>query len=218
MAINIAIDGPSASGKSSLARELCKVLGYVHLDTGAMYRCVALKCLLNNIDTDNQKALEELFDNIKIELLASGKTLLDGKDVSNEIRTDIISQEASKVSAIPYVRTRLVKLQQEMAKEKGFIMDGRDICSVVLPNAEAKFFVTASVKARAQRRYLENLKRGFESNIDEIEKEIAERDYRDSHRDASPLMQTEDAILLDTSDLTLAEVVEVALKTIREKL
>ena len=218
MSINIAIDGPSASGKSTVAKELCKRLNYIHLDTGAMYRCVAKYALDNGIDLNDQVSVESVLNEVNIELTSDGKVFLNSKEVTNDIRTDEISQGASIVSTYKNVREYLVALQQKMAENKGFVMDGRDIGTVVLPNAELKIFMTASAHERAKRRYLENQKRGIDSNLEELEKEIAERDYRDTHREISPLRKAEDAIEIDTSDINKMEVVERIMKLITDKI
>lgn len=207
--INIAIDGPSAAGKSTIAKLLCKKLGYVHLDTGAMYRSTALKALQQNIALNDEKAVVEMLNKTEITLTPEGKVYLDGKDVSLVIRQDDVSLAASNVSKLPEVRKILVARQQEMAKAKGFIMDGRDICTVVLPDAEVKVFMTASAKSRALRRYNQNVEEGIPtSDVDTIAKEIEQRDEQDMHRSASPLVQAKDATLLDTSDLTIEESVD----------
>ena len=218
MSINIAIDGPSASGKSTVAKELCRRLNYIHLDTGAMYRCVAKYALDNGIDLNDQTSVESVLNKVNIKLTSDGKVFLNFKEVTNDIRTDEISQGASIVSTYKNVREYLVALQQKMAENKGFIMDGRDIGTVVLPNAELKIFMTASAHERAKRRYLENQKRGIDSNLEELEKEIAERDYRDTHREISPLKKAEDAIEIDTSDINKMEVVERIMKLITDKI
>ncbi len=218
MAINIAIDGPSASGKSTVAKQLCQKLGYVHLDTGAMYRCVALYSLKNGLDINDENKLKKALKDIRIDLTGDGKVYLNGQDVSQEIRTDKISQQASIVSANRYVREHLVAMQQKMAEKKGFIMDGRDIGTVVLPNAELKIYLTASSEARAKRRYLENKQRGIDSNLVQLQNEIAERDYRDMHRKISPLKKADDAILIDSSNLNKDEVVAKIMKLITEKI
>lgn len=207
MAINIALDGPSAAGKSTIAKCLAKKLGYVHLDTGAMYRCVAYKALHSGVDMSNEDALCDMIEKTDIVMKSDGTIILDGTIITNEIRTDEISMGASKVSAFKHVRELLVAQQQKMAENKGYIMDGRDIGTVVLPGAELKIFMTASAEARAKRRHLENLSKGFESDLNQIIKEIEQRDYQDTHREHSPLKKAEDAIVLDTSELTIEEVV-----------
>ena len=207
MAINIALDGPSAAGKSTIAKRLAKKLNYVHLDTGAMYRCVAYKALSTGVSMEDEAALCAMINDTVIELTSDGSVILDGETVSNEIRTDKISMGASKVSAFKEVRALLVAQQQKMAENKGYIMDGRDIGTVVLPNAELKVFMTASAEARAQRRYAENLAKGFDSDLNKIIEEIKQRDWQDTHREHSPLKKADDAVVLDTSDLNIDEVV-----------
>lgn len=218
MAINIAIDGPSASGKSTIAKELCKELNYKHLDTGAMYRCVALKVKRTDTDYDDEEEIKKLLESINIDFTPEGAVLLDGEDVSREIRTDEISMLASTVSAKPIVRKHLVKIQQQIAKDKGYVMDGRDIGTVVLPDAEVKIFLVASVETRAQRRFLENKQRGIECNLRELKQEIVERDYQDTHRKHSPLRKAKDAIEIDTSNMNIDEVLDAVLNIVRPKL
>ena len=218
MAINIAIDGPSASGKSTIAKELCKELDYKHIDTGAMYRCVALKVKQTGIDYEDEKALKKLLKEIKIDFTPEGGVLLDGNDVSKEIRTDDISMLASTVSTKKIVRTHLVKIQQQIAAGKGYVMDGRDIGTVVLPDAEVKIFLVASVETRAKRRFLENKQRGIKCNLRELKQEIVERDFQDTHRQHSPLKKAADAIEIDSSNMNIEEVTEAVLNIVRQKL
>ena len=209
MRINIAIDGPSAAGKSTIAKQLCQKLNYVHLDTGAMYRCTALKALRENIALDDEAAVCAMLKDTDIQLTPDGSVFLDGEDVSKAIREDAVSMAASDVSKLENVRRDLVARQQEMARAKGFIMDGRDIGTVVLKDAEVKIYMTASARARAERRYKQNLRLGIETaDIDTLEKEIAARDYQDMNREHSPLKKADDAVEIDTSDLTIEEVVD----------
>ena len=206
--INIAIDGPSAAGKSTIAKLLAKKLDYVHLDTGAMYRCVAYKARKSNLDLSDEESIVKMLQDTDIELTPDGRVKLDGNDVSKEIRTDENSLAASTVSKLKLVRKNLVLRQQEMAKDKGFIMDGRDIGTVVLKDAEVKIFMIASAKARAERRYDQNVKQGIAtSSLEQIQKEIEERDYQDTHRAESPLTKAEDAHEIDTSYMSIDEVV-----------
>ncbi len=207
--INIAIDGPSAAGKSTIAKQLCKKLGYVHLDTGAMYRCTALKCLRNEIPLDDEDRVVAMLRDTDIVLTPHGEVFLDGEDVSKAIREDAVSMAASDVSKLENVRKELVARQQKMAEAKGFIMDGRDIGTVVLTDAEVKIYMTASAMARAERRYKQNIAAGIEtSDIETLAKEIEARDYQDMHREHSPLKKADDAVEIDTSDLTIDEVVD----------
>ena len=205
MKINIAIDGPSAAGKSTIAKLLAKKLGYVHLDTGAMYRCVAYKARFLELDLSDEEAIVHMLQSTDIVLTSDGHVLLDGRDVSGEIRTDENSLAASQVSKLKQVRANLVKRQQEMAKDKGFIMD---IGTVVLKDAEVKIFMVASAQARAERRYAQNIENGIAtSTVEQIQKEIEERDYQDTHRAESPLRKAEDAHEIDTSYMSIEEVV-----------
>ena len=209
MKINIAIDGPGAAGKSTIAKCLAKKLNYVHLDTGAMYRSTAYKALQNHICLEDEEAVCKMLENTKIQLATDGSVFLDGEDVSDKIRTNEISLAASLVSKLANVRRMLVERQQEMAKEKGFIMDGRDIGTVVLTDAEVKIYMTASPMARAKRRYEQNIAKNIPTgSIEEIAKEIAERDLQDMTRENSPLKKADDAIEIDTSDMSIEEVTE----------
>lgn len=218
MKINIAIDGPSAAGKSTIAKLLAKDLDYVHLDTGAMYRCVGYSALLNDIDLENELEIEKMMGNMNISFDSKGNVYINDNDVSKEIRQNKVSMVTSKISAYPKVRKLLVEQQQELAKSKGYIMDGRDIGTVVLPDAELKIYMVASVKARADRRYKEYIEKDIEADYDEIYRDIEQRDYQDINRKTSPLRQADDAIKLDTSDMTIDEVVTAIRKLIKEKL
>lgn len=206
MKINIAIDGPSAAGKSTIAKLLAKKLNYSHLDTGAMYRCVAYLSKQLGIDQKDEAALATMIDSMQIDFDSLGNVYINQKDVSREIRTNDISMMASNVSVFPAVRERLVRMQQRIAKNKGYIMDGRDIGTVVLPDAELKIFLIASVAARAKRRYQEYLQKGMPADYDAIFEDIKKRDYQDTHRATSPLKKAEDAVEIDTSDMSIDEV------------
>ncbi|HBR03331.1 MAG TPA: (d)CMP kinase [Ruminiclostridium sp.] len=221
MICHIAIDGPSGAGKSTIAKLLSKKMDIMYLDTGAMYRALALKAIRLGIDTTDIEKVTDLLKELDIQIEykdGQQKILLDGEDVSDKIRTDEVSMGASNVSAIPAVRKRLVELQQNIAASKSVVMDGRDIGTHVLPHAALKIFLTASARVRAERRYKELSEKGLlTKNFEELEKEIELRDYNDSHREASPLKQAEDAILLDTSCLTIDEVVDRILEIARMK-
>lgn len=209
MKINIAIDGPGAAGKSTIAKCLAKKLNYVHLDTGAMYRSTAYKALQNHISLEDEEAVCKMLENTKIQLATDGSIFLDGEDVSDKIRTNEISLAASLVSKLANVRRMLVERQQEMAKEKGFIMDGRDIGTVVLKDAEVKIYMTATPMARAKRRYDQNIAKNIPTgSIEEIAREIAERDLQDMTRENSPLKKADDAVEIETSDMSIEEVTE----------
>ncbi|WP_115714824.1 (d)CMP kinase [Amedibacterium intestinale] len=207
MKFNIAIDGPSAAGKSTIAKKLAKELGYAHLDTGAMYRCVAYFSKLKDVSFDDEEKVASLIDAMQIRFDAQGNVYLNDENVSNEIRKNEISMLTSKISAYPAVREKLVAMQQKMAEHKGYIMDGRDIGTVVLPNAEVKVYMVASVKARADRRYKEYVEKQIEADYDTIYKDIEQRDYQDMNRKTSPLKKADDAVEIDTSDMSIEEVV-----------
>ena len=215
--ISIAIDGPSAAGKSTIAKIVAKKLDYVYIDTGAMYRCVGYYCLENNVDLHDENAVTQALDNIKIEMNSANQVFLNQEDVSAKIRHDRISMAASVVSTYQEVRNFLVLQQRQMASQGGVILDGRDIGTVVLPDAQLKIYQVASSKTRAKRRYLENLQRGLEADLDTLQKEIEQRDYQDMHRKISPLKKADDAIEIDTSDLSLEEVVDKVMELVIQK-
>lgn len=213
MKINIAIDGPSAAGKSTIAKMLASRLGYVHLDTGAMYRCTAYKALEEGISLDDENALAAMLAGADIELTPEGTVFLDGRDVTTAIRQEQVSMVASRVSRHARVRQDLVARQQKMAAAKGFIMDGRDIGTVVLKDAEVKVFLTASVRSRALRRLQQDYgDKGTDEQLALIEKDIEQRDYDDTHRSNSPLCRAEDAVVIDSSDMTREQVVDAILR------
>lgn len=214
-AINIAIDGPSGVGKSTIADRVAESLHMVHLDTGAMYRCVAYYLVSHQIDLSDSQALDQALDSIHISFQGK-QVFLNDVDVSKEIRTNEISMLTSKVATNPSVRKKMVSLQQEVAKDKGYILDGRDICTVVLPDAEVKIYMDASAKARAERRYKEYISQGIQADYETIYQDIVARDYQDSHREISPLVQAKDAIRIDTSNLTIDEVVKEVLELVRK--
>jgi len=208
---NIAIDGPASAGKSTVARLVAKSLGFVYIDTGAMYRAVTWKALEEGLGPEQAEDLVRLASQLKIELYPGEhgqQVLLNGKDITGEIRSQAVSNAVSSISAIPDIRKLLVQKQKEMAKHKGVVMDGRDIGTHVLPDAELKIFMTASVKERAARRYLELKAKNEPVTLAQIEAEIAERDRLDEQREASPLVKADDAILLDTTGLSIDQVVE----------
>ncbi|MEG0823297.1 MAG: (d)CMP kinase [Erysipelotrichaceae bacterium] len=218
MRINIAIDGPSAAGKSTIAKLLAKEFGYAHLDTGAMYRCVAYYSKEKGIDIEDDDAIIALIKQMKISFDSEGKVYINGNDVSNLIRTNEMSMRASKVSAKAKVRELLVAWQREIASPRGYILDGRDIGSVVLIDAEVKFYLIASVEARATRRYKEDLNKFGKANYEEIAKDIEQRDYQDTHREHSPLVKAKDAIEVDTSNMNIEQVNEYLSKIVKDKM
>lgn len=210
MAMNVAIDGPAGAGKSTIAKAVAAKKGYVYVDTGAMYRAMALYFLRAGIASDDEKSISEKVDEIVVSIKyedGAQHVILNGEDVTGLIRTEEVGNMASATSVYSAVRTKLVALQQELAKTTDVIMDGRDIGTVVLPNADVKVFLTASVECRAKRRFDELKAKGANPDFDQIAKDIEERDYRDSHREISPLKQADDAILVDSSDMTIDEVV-----------
>ena len=210
MAFNVAIDGPAGAGKSTIAKAVAAKKGYVYVDTGAMYRAMALYFLRSNISKDDEAKISASVDDIKVSIKyedGAQHVILNDEDVTGLIRTEEVGNMASATSVYSAVRTKLVALQQELAKTTDVIMDGRDIGTVVLPNADVKVFLTASVECRAKRRFDELKAKGENPDFDQIAKDIEERDYRDSHREISPLKQAEDATLVDSSDMTIDEVV-----------
>ena len=207
--ITIAIDGPGAAGKSSVAKEVARRLNYTYIDTGAMYRCLTLYALENQIPLKDEKALCEAVDHLDIQLTNHGSVYLNQKDVTAAIRNREVTNSVSLVSSPRCVREKFVLLQQKLAqKQKGVVMDGRDIGTCVLPEADVKIFLTASVETRALRRYKELEEKGVSCDLEEIKKDIKERDERDCTRKIAPLRQAEDAVLIDSSDMTIEEVVK----------
>ena len=216
MRINIAIDGPSGAGKSTIADRLAGILGYIHLDTGAMYRCTALKAIQENISLSDEDAVCRMLADTDIRMTPEGGIFLDGRDVTEEIRGNSISMAASDVSKLKRVREDLVRRQQFMAESKGFIMDGRDIGTVVLKDAEAKIFLTAISSARAERRWLQNMKKGItDKSKEEIQIEIEQRDKQDTNRKNSPLKKADDAIEIDSSYMSIDEVVNAIMNIVK---
>lgn len=215
--ITIAIDGPSAAGKSTVAKGVAKKLGFVYVDTGAMYRSVTLYALNHDIDCRNDEEVVRCLPEVKINLSIDGKVLLNGEDVTSEIRTQRVVDNVSYIAANKGVRLFLVEQQRQMAKDISIVMDGRDIGTYVLPHADVKIFQVASIKERAKRRFLENISKGISCTLEDVEKDLERRDYIDSHRDFAPLKQAEDAIAVDTSFMTADEAVETIIRIIEEK-
>ena len=218
----IAIDGPSGAGKSTLARRAAKEFGFLYVDTGAIYRTVGLAAHRNDIDCHDEEAVAQILPMIDIRMgyneTGEQRMYLNGEDVSAAIRAPEISICASDVSSLPAVRAFLLEMQRKTARENDVLMDGRDIGTVVLPDAELKIYLTASAEARAERRLKELLEKGVETSFEDVLRDIEYRDYQDSHRETAPLRQAEDAVLLDTSDIGLEESCELLYRTIREKL
>ncbi len=221
--IIIAIDGYSSCGKSTLARSLAKILQYRHIDTGAMYRAVALYALQNNWVNQNDIDIQKIIDhltNINIDFSFNKETetneiFLNGINVEKEIRVPIVSDIASKISRIQEVRSFLVEMQRQIGKQKRIVMDGRDIGTVVFPDADIKFFLTASIEVRAKRRYVELIEKGFNVSLEQVKKEIEERDYLDTTRPISPLRKADDAIVVDNSLMTKEEQLEYLLNIVK---
>lgn len=217
---NIAIDGPAGAGKSTIARKVAAELGFVYVDTGAMYRAMAYYFLQHDISSEDQQAVEAACPDIRVTIEyqdGEQQVLLNGENVNAYIRTEQVSLMTSKVSQYPKVREKLVSLQKQLAAEQNVIMDGRDIGTCVLPDADAKIYLTASVKERATRRYKEQIEKGMQADLSEIEADIEKRDYQDMHREVSPLCQAEDAVLVDSSDMTIQEVVAEIIRIFEEK-
>lgn len=210
-AFNIAIDGPAGAGKSTIAKTVARKLGFIYVDTGAMYRAIALYVLRQNIDKADEASVSEAVKNAQITIQyqdGAQQVLLNGENVSGLIRTEIVGNTASAVSVYPAVRAHLLSLQQGLAASADVLMDGRDIGTCILPNADLKIFLTASSRVRALRRYKELEEKGVMCNLEEIEQDIIERDHRDMNREIAPLRQAEDAVLVDSSEMTIAEVVQ----------
>ena len=216
---NIAIDGPAGAGKSSIAKAVSGVLGFIYVDTGALYRAIGLYALRKNTDTKDTEKVENLLTDIEVDLKfidGNQRVFLNGEDVSEEIRLPEASMAASNVSAIPAVRSYLFELQRKIAKENNCIMDGRDIGTVVLPDADLKIFLTASPEVRAKRRYDELTAKGSKVEYDDVLSDLNARDYQDTHREVAPLIPADDAIVLDTTDMTF-EQVETKIKSLTEE-
>lgn len=214
MSKNIAIDGPAGAGKSTIAKAVAQKLGFIYVDTGAMYRTLALYLIRNNIDKNDSAMIEKAIEDVDISIDYVDKTqvvMLFGENVNGLIRTPEVSDMASASSANLKVRQKLVALQQKMAAEKSVVMDGRDIGTVVLPDAECKIYLTASSAVRAKRRYDELTAKGQQCDLEQIEKEIIKRDHQDMTRENSPLKQADDAVLVDTSDMSISEVEDTIL-------
>lgn len=217
---NIAIDGPAGAGKSTIARKAAGRLGFVYVDTGAMYRAMALYFLRKGIDPADEEAVSRACGQAEVSIRyqdGAQQVLLNGEDVSGRIRTEEVGKTASVVSAYMPVREKLTELQKELAARENVIMDGRDIGTCVLPQAPAKIYLTASVEVRALRRFRELTEKGEACDLEEIKKDIADRDWKDMHREHAPLKQAEDAVVVDSSNMTIDQVVEAILAVAKEK-
>ena len=222
MVINVAIDGPAGAGKSTISRRAAKELGFIYIDTGALYRTIGVNALRLGVDVHNPQAVADtLTDELKVELKFENgeqKMYLNGEDVSTEIRLPEASMAASAVSAVPAVRAYLFDLQRTLARENNCIMDGRDIGTVVLPDAQVKIFLTASPEARAKRRFIELEAKGVNETYENVLNDMIKRDYDDSHRAIAPLKPAEDSIILDTSDIGLEESVQLVIDTVKNNI
>ena len=217
----IAIDGPAGAGKSTISKKVASALGFVYIDTGAMYRTVGLKAVRCGVDTNDEKGVIELLPSLDIDIRHEGveqHIYLDGENVSDKIRTPQISMAASNVSRIPAVRLAMVDMQRKLAQNHDVVMDGRDIASYVLPDAEIKIFLTASVDARAKRRYDELLEKGESVSFEDVKKEMIQRDTNDSTREFAPLTVVDGAEVIDTSELTLSESIDKVINYVRENI
>lgn len=214
--LRVAIDGPGGTGKSTIAKAVASRFGLEYIDTGAMYRALGLKALRNGVPAEDENAVKAMLDETVIDF-AGGKTMLDGEDVSGLIRTNEISMAASNISKLAIVRAKVDEVSRFLASTKDVVMEGRDIGSTVIPDAEVKIFMTAAPEVRAKRRYDQLKEAGKEADYDKIFNEIQQRDYQDSHREVSPLRQAEDAVYLDTSDMTIEENIDVVADIITEK-
>ena len=218
MSHNVAIDGPAGAGKSTIAKRIARKLGYIYVDTGAMYRAMAYYLIQNQVDAADQEAIAAACQHADISICyqdGEQVVLLNGENVNAYLRTEAVGNMASVSSVVPEVRKKLVELQQKLARETNVVMDGRDIGTVVLPDADVKVYLTASVETRAKRRFLELQEKGEPADLAKIAADIEDRDYRDMHRDISPLRQAEDATLVDSSDMTIDQVVERILELCR---
>lgn len=219
--INIAIDGPAGAGKSTIAKAVAKELGLIYLDTGAMYRAVAYAALKNGTDVSDAKGVAALLEGLKMDIrYEDGVQLIfvNGENVTPYLRTPEMSKAASDISALPVVRYKMVEMQREFAATRDVVLDGRDIGTFVLPDANCKFYMTASPEERAKRRFEELRLKGENCSYDDVLNDIIKRDYNDSHREVAPLKQADDAVYLDTTTLTIAQVVAAVEKVVKEKI
>ena len=212
----VAIDGPAGSGKGTVAKILASKLGFTYIDTGAMYRCVSLKSLEENIKENEEEKIVELLKNMSIKLTNDGKCYLNDIDVSDKIRTSEVTKRVSKISSIIPLREVMRKKQRQMRENDNLVMEGRDITTEVFPDADYKFYLDASIKERAKRRYLQNKEKGIESTLEEIEKAIEERDYDDTHRPQGSLTRTDEQYYIDSSNMTIDEVINEMLGVINK--
>lgn len=218
MSFSIAIDGPAAAGKSTVAKQVAKILNCVYIDTGAMYRAITWYALSKGVDPKDEEKVTALLPEIDLSLHLDGKVVVNDQDITKEIRTTEVADNVSYIASYNKIRLHLVELQRKMSKNVSVVMDGRDIGSYVLPHADVKIFQVASVETRAVRRYKENLEKGINCSIEEIEENLRKRDYIDSHREFAPLKKAEDSFVLDTSNMTIDEAVNAIIKIVKNKL
>lgn len=218
MSFIIAIDGPAGAGKGTITKRVADQLGFINIDTGAMFRCVTLKILQEKIEIENEKAMEKLLETIEIEIKESEEVFLNGENVTKKIRENEVNNMVSPVSVIPMVREKLLSLQRKMAKGKSVIMEGRDIGTVVFPNADVKIYLDATPEERAKRRVKQNQEKQIPCTYEEVLQGIIERDKRDASRKIAPLKQAEDAIYIDSSDMSIEEVSSKIIKIVQEKM
>ena len=216
MSYVVAIDGPAGSGKGTLAKGLSEKLNLVNIDTGAMYRCVALKALRANLGVNDEKEIIDLVKDIDIELTEDGKVLLDKEDVTDEIRSKEVSEIVSPISNIIEVREHLVNIQRKIAKGKNVVMEGRDITTVVFPDAKYKIYLDADIDCRVKRRYEENKEKGIDMTLDEVKENIVSRDYNDMHKGVGALIRTDEQFYIDSTNLTIEEVLDTVINYINE--
>ena len=221
MSFNIAIDGPAGAGKSTIARAAARSLGFLYVDTGAMYRAIALHLLRNHVEADQTERIKELLADMTIRISYSGgeqQLILNDENVTSQLRQEEVGNMASKSSANPKVREKLLQLQRDIARDNDVIMDGRDIGTFVLPNADVKVYLTASVEERAKRRYLELEEKGMDADMSKIEQDIRTRDFQDMNRSIAPLKQAEDAVVIDSSQMSIPEVMDRIVDAFQESL
>ncbi len=221
MSFNIAIDGPAGAGKSTIARAAARSLGFLYVDTGAMYRAIALHLLRNHVEVEQTDKIEELLADMTIRIAYSGgeqQIILNGENVTSQLRKEEVGNMASRSAANPKVREKLLQLQRDIARDNDVIMDGRDIGTFVLPNADVKVYLTASVEERANRRYLELKEKGLDADVAKIEEDIRTRDFQDMNRTIAPLKQAEDAVVIDSSRMSIPEVMDRIVDAFQESL
>ena len=218
MSFIIAIDGPAGSGKGTIAKKVASKINAINVDTGAMFRCVALQALRENVSLEEVEKIKNILNNIEIDLKPNGKVFLNGEDVSKAIREEEVSKYSSPISTISDVREKLLHMQRKLGEFNDIVMEGRDIGTVVFPNANVKIYLDASPEERARRRIRQNLEKGIKSNYEEVLEEINKRDFRDISRDIAPLKKAEDAIYIDSTNLSIEEVTEKILDIIKSKI